>query len=92
MSRDSRVARSGGKIAVAMDDKAALDAAAEESEWLQGLIQGSNFRDLESRAMVIRDPVWQAIRDDEDCCESFKKPGFDQLRQSYPPRPNGCGF
>jgi len=55
-------------------------ALSEESGVLQDLIEGSEFRDIESRAMVIRDPVWQAILRDGDCRDQFARPGFDQLR------------
>jgi len=74
-----------GKLAQATGDEAALKAAGTDSQALQLLIKKSQFRDLESQAMVRRDPVWRSIKDDADCSRYFLQPGFDELRNFTPP-------
>jgi hypothetical protein len=58
---------------------AKLSEVARESADLQSLFDRVR-PDMETRAMFIRDPAWQAILDSDECRKVFANAGYDILR------------
>jgi hypothetical protein len=55
------------KLASDARDTQGFVEATRQAKELSALIYSSPFRDLESRAMVLRDPIWKGLRADDEC-------------------------
>lgn len=67
------------KLAADANDEPGFAAAMGKVDWLAHFIEASEFRDIESRAMVLRDPVWKALQNDEKC-QGARNFDYDALR------------